>query len=104
MASYVFLYSGGKMPEGEAAVAQVMEAWGSWFGSLGDAVQDGGNPFMPATKTIAPDGSVKDGGISASGYSIIKADSFDDAVSKAKRCPVLQGGSTITVYEIHPAM
>ena len=104
MANFLLLYSGGAMPEGEAAQAQVMKAWGGWFGTLGDGVVDMGNPFTPAAKTIGTDGSVRDGGASASGYSVIKADSMDDAVAKAKGCPVLQGGASITVYETFPAM
>ena len=35
----------------------------------------------------------------ASGYSILTADSLDEAVEKAKGCPVLQGGAQIAVYE-----
>ena len=102
MANFLLLYSGGSMPEGEAAQAQVMEAWNSWFGQLGDAVVDGGNPFTPTSKMIASDGSVKDFGVQASGYSVIRADSLDDAVAKAKGCPVLQGGASISVHETFP--
>lgn len=58
-----------------------MEAWGAWFGALGESVVDGGNPFGQA-KTITGDGAVSDGG-NCSGYSIIAADSLDDAVAKA---------------------
>ena len=64
----------------------------------------GGNPFTPAAKTIGSDGSVSDGGPSASGYSIVTADSLDDAVDKAKGCPVLKGGASITVYETFAVM
>jgi hypothetical protein len=60
--------------------------------------------FTPAAKTIGSDGSVSDGGGSASGYSIVTADSLDEAVTKAKGCPVLQGGASITVYETFAVM
>ncbi len=40
----------------------------------------------------------------ASGYSIIKADSLDEAVAKAKGCPVLQGGAKIVVLETFNVM
>jgi hypothetical protein len=106
MANFLLLYSGGSMPEGQAAVAQVMQAWNAWFGELGSNLVDGGNPFTPQAKSIASDGSVSDGpvGTMASGYSIIKADSLDAAVAVARRCPVTQGGSKITVYETFPVM
>jgi len=100
MTDYVLLYQGGHMPEGEEAQKAVMDAWTSWFTSIGAAVKDGGNPFSGSAKSIAPDGAVTDGGGgSASGYTILKADSIDDAVALAKGCPVLQGGASITVYE-----
>ncbi|HJT57180.1 MAG TPA: hypothetical protein VJ761_11845 [Ktedonobacteraceae bacterium] len=106
MANFLLLYSGGSMPESQAEQAQVMQAWESWFGSLGSNVVDGGNPFTPAAKSIASNGTVSDGpvGTLASGYSIIKADSLDAAVEAARQCPVLLGGGQITVYETFPVM
>ncbi|MDQ6691578.1 MAG: YciI family protein [Candidatus Dormibacteraeota bacterium] len=104
MANFLLLYEGGKMPESQTEQAKVMDAWGAWFGQLGDAVVDGGNPFTPAAKTISSDGTVRDGAGSASGYSVIKAGSLDEAVAKAKGCPVLAGGASVAVYETFPAM
>jgi hypothetical protein len=104
MADYVLLYSGGTMPETKEEQDAVMAAWNAWFGELGGALKDGGNPFTPAAKTIGSGGSVSDGGASASGYSIVTADSLDEAVGKAKGCPVLQGGASITVYETFAVM
>jgi len=104
MAKYLLLYSGGHMPETEAAQAAVMKAWDDWFTSIGAAVADGGNPFTPARTRIAPDGAVSDGTSAASGYSILEADSLDAAVGMSKGCPVLQGGASIDVFETFEAM
>jgi len=106
MANYLLLYSGGSMPESEAEQAAVMQAWGAWFGRLGSALVDGGNPTTGKAKTIASDGTVSDGsaGTMASGYSIIKADSLDAAVELAAGCPVLQGGARISVLETFQVM
>jgi hypothetical protein len=106
MANFVLVYTGGGMPATEAERGKVMQAWGAWFGKLGEAVVDAGNPFGQAAKNIASDGSVHDGsvGTQATGYSIIKADSISSAVGLAKGCPVLESGAKITVYEVHPAM
>ena len=106
MANFLLLYSGGKMPESPAGQAAVMKDWEIWMGGLGKALVDGGNPFTPAAKSIASDGKVTDGpiGAMASGYSIIKADSFNAAVQSAKSCPALKGGGKITVYETFNAM
>ncbi len=104
MANFLLLYSGGSMPEGEAAQKQVMDAWGQWFGKLGDSLVDGGNPTTPQSKTIAGDGTVTDAPAQVSGYSIIKASSLDEATEKAKGCPVLGGGAKVMVFETFNAM
>jgi hypothetical protein len=104
MTDYLLLYSGGSMPETEEEQKTVMESWNTWMGQLGSSLKDGGNPFTPASKTISADGSVGDGGGSASGYSILSADSLDAAAEMAKGCPVLQGGAQITVYETFSVM
>jgi hypothetical protein len=100
MPKYVLAYHGGGMPESEAEQATVMAAWGTWFGSLGDAVVDGGNPTGPS-QTVASDGSTAVGGgpNPISGYSLINATDLDAAVSLAKGCPILAGGGTIEVAE-----
>jgi hypothetical protein len=106
MANFLLLYTGGSMPETQAEQAKVMQAWESWFGTLGSNLVDAGNPFTQQAKSIASNGKVSDGpvGTLASGYSIIKADSLDAAVELAQRCPVTQGGAQITVYETFPVM
>jgi hypothetical protein len=104
VADYLLLYNGGKMPESEAEQAAVMKAWNDWFAQLGGDVKDGGNPFTPNAKTISADGSVGAPTAQGSGYSVIKGDSLDDAVNKAKGCPVLQGGASITVFETFEVM
>ena len=106
MANYLLAYHGGGMPSTPAEQAKVMEAWGQWFGSLGAAVVDGGNPVAQAS-TIAANGSVSNGGGAnpVSGYSIIKADSLEAAVSLAKGCPIIgSGGGSIEVCETFQAM
>ena len=105
MANYLLAYHGGGMPESEEQRAKVMAAWGQWFGTLGPALVDGGNP-VGRTSTIAANGSVSDGGGAnpVSGYSVIKADSMDAAVQMAKGCPLLESGGSIEVAETFSAM
>jgi hypothetical protein len=69
---------------------------------MGKAVIDGGNP-VGKSSTVRSDGTVaKDGGANpASGYSLIEAPSLDDALSKAKQCPLLSAGGSV---EVAPAM
>ncbi len=103
MANYVLVYHGGSMPESPEEGAKVMQAWTAWFGKLGDALVDGGNPASKS-RTIAANGSVSDDASGPSGYSIIKADSLDAAVALAKGCPVLGGGASVQVVETFNAM
>ena len=103
MQEFLLVYHGasGPMPESQAEIDKVVQAWGAWFVRLGDAVVDGGNP-VGRSKTILPDGKVENHGgpDPASGYSIIMADDIDDAVEKAKGCPHLGDGGTIEVAPI----
>jgi hypothetical protein len=100
MSKYLLAYHGGSMAETEAAQAEAMAAWGSWFATLGAAVVDGGAPCAAAT-TIGADGSTSAGGgvNPVSGYSLITADDLDAAVALAKGCPILAAGGSIEVAE-----
>ncbi len=107
MAKYLLVFNGGAMPEGEVAQKAVLDAWTAWYTKLGDAVADPGNPTTPNAKTIHSDGKVTNGpvgGVMASGYTILKADSLDAAVALAKGCPVLAGGAQISVFETFDVM
>lgn len=100
MAKYLFVYHGGKHPETDEEVKRVLDAWGQWFASMGAAVVDGGNP-VGKSSTVNPDGSVADNGGSnpASGYSLVEAGDLDDALAKARGCPILEAGGTVEVAE-----
>jgi hypothetical protein len=103
--TYLLLYSGGHMPANEAEQKTVMDAWNAWFAKHGEAIADGGNPFTAKAKTIGADGHVTDGAFAAAtGYTLIKSDSLDQAVEIAKGCPVLLGGAKVAVYETFDAM
>ncbi len=104
MANFLLVYHGGGMPESPEEGAKVMAAWNTWFAELGDKVVDGGNP-VSHVKTVHANGTVTDGGTNPStGYSVIKADSLDQAVKLAKGCPVLAGGASVEVAETLNAM
>ena len=106
MANYLLLYNGGSMPETPEEQAAVMQAWTKWFTDLGSALIDGGNPFSGASKSIDSKGAISNNpfGATPSGYSVIYADSLDEAVNLASGCPVLQGGAQITVFETFEVM
>lgn len=100
MAKYLFVYHGAKAPMNPDDIKKTMDAWGAWFGSMGAAVIDGGNP-VGLSSTVKPNGSLVSGGGAnpASGYSLIEASSLEDAHSKAKACPLLKAGGTIEIAQ-----
>ena len=106
MANYVLVYKGGGgMAPTPAEQEKIMADWGKWFGGLGQALVDGGNPFSGSATSIASDGSSKEGASSGlTGYSILKADDLSTATNLAKGCPVLASGGTIEVYETFHVM
>ena len=98
MGKFVFAYTGGGAPASEAEGAKVMEAWMGWFGQLGAAVVDGGNPFGAST-AVRADGSSGAAAAGLTGYSVVSADSLATAAALAKGCPILAAGGTVEVYE-----
>ena len=101
MAKYLLLYHGG----GDMAQAtpeqqqQVMQAWVAWFDGLGSSVVDGGNPISRAW-TVSKDGTEDNAGPNpATGYSVINADSMEQARILSKGCPHLQTGGSVEICE-----
>ncbi len=101
MAKYLFVYHnhGAGHPGGKEAQEKAMAEWGQWFGSMGKAVINGGNP-VGKSWTVKGSSVTKDGGANpVSGYSLIEAKDYEDAVSKAKGCPLLTRGGSVEVAE-----
>lgn len=104
MANFLLIYHGGMRPSTPEESERIMADWTGWFGRLGAALVDGGNP-TGGVRTISTGGAVSDGSTHApSGYSILAAADLDAAVALAKGCPVLAGGGTVEVAEVIPAM
>jgi hypothetical protein len=101
MANFVLAYKGGSMAETPEAQEAAMQAWMGWFGTLGAAVVEGGNPFGAST-AVKSDGSRGAATAALTGYSVLQADSIDAAADLAKGCPVLASGGTVEVYEALP--
>jgi hypothetical protein len=103
MAKFVYAYKGGSVAQNPEEREKAMAAWGAWFGGLGDAVVDMGNPFAGST-AVATDGSTTTSTAGLTGYSIVTADSLELAAKLAHDCPVLAGGGSVEVYEAHEIM
>lgn len=104
MGNYVLAYLGGGMAATEEERNAAMAAWGAWFGGLGSAVIDAGNPFAAST-SVSSDGSVNGGARAGlTGYSVLEAPSLEEAAALAKDCPILAAGGSVDVYEVLPVM
>ena len=98
MAKFLFVYHGGKQPETEEEGARVMAAWMAWMEKHADAMVDDGAP-VGLSKTVTSDGVEDNGGANpASGYTLVNADSMEDAIAIAQGCPILEDG-TVEVAE-----
>jgi hypothetical protein len=112
MKDFMFIYKGGDPKWMAQASAQekgaVMAKWGAWMEMLGARGQlvSGGSPLSFDGKRMAKGGVVTD--ISASelkelvtGYSIVKAESYDEALKIARECPIwLHEGTTLEVRAV----
>ena len=100
MSQYFISYLGGDAPSSPEEGRQHMSKYRAWLASLGDAAVSPANP-LKSTSTVNSDGSVTRGGASSmSGFTIIEADSFDQAISIAKNCPFLDVGGSLEVSEL----
>lgn len=102
MKNYVFEYYNEGTNEG-VSPEESKAAWGAWFGKVGDKMVDAGNPFNSGGKAVEKSGVTTIENWPATGYSIVKAESIDEAVELAKDCPVLdEPKGAVRVYETLP--
>ncbi|MBT4933104.1 MAG: hypothetical protein HOL66_04890 [Rhodospirillaceae bacterium] len=98
MSNYIYAFHGGKIPESPEEGAKLMARWETWMAGLGGALANPGAP-LGLSKTVSAGAVTDDGGSNPlSGYTIVKADSMNDALEKTKGCPHLEHG-TIEVAE-----
>jgi hypothetical protein len=100
MPEYFISYLGGDQPSSPEEGKQHMEKYREWLSSLGESAVSPANPLKD-THTIGSDGSATAGSTtSMSGFTIIKADSIDGALTVAKACPFLDIGGSLEVSEL----
>ena len=99
MEKFVFAYHGSQDPnmsaeEGEA----LMAAWMGWFGGMGDALVNHGNPVGKSWRVDNTGASEGVADSPLSGYSIVQAENIQAACELAKGCPdVLRGSGWVEV-------
>jgi hypothetical protein len=98
MKNYVYIYYNKGTNGGDAAAT-----YRKWFEGIGDKLVDAGNPFNSGGKAVEKSGVSTIENWPATGYSIVKAASLDEAVEMAKGCPILdEPEGAVRVYETLP--
>ena len=111
MNEYLFLYKGGdpnwKDNSTPEDIQATMAKWGEWFGKLQATgnLGSGGDPLEAGGKTVSDGGMVTDLSLAevkelVGGYSIVKAETIEQAAEFAKGCPMLGYGGTVEVRPI----
>ena len=96
MKNYVYIYHSTQTAPPSA---EAMQAWNKWFETLKDNLVDSGNPITPA-KAVIEGGESSPEKDTVVGYSIVKANSLDEAVALAKGSPLSDApGCAVRVYE-----
>ena len=91
-------------PEAQPSKEQMkiyMQQWMDWLNGIAAKQQlaDGGNPFSRDGVVLKPEDTSTEGPytsekLSLAGYILIYADSFDEAIIIARKCPILRGENT----------
>lgn len=100
MPNYVLTFHGemAPMPDDPAEMEAQMNEWGAWYGSMGDAVVDGGAPFAESA-SIGPDGKSTANPASITGYTVVTANDIEAATAMAQGCPVLKYGHSVQISQ-----
>ncbi len=112
MKEFLLMYRAdwGKLPQVSPGEAQARtKGWMDWVGGIAaqNKLVDRGNRLTPTGKVVRAKGSVTDGPYAEiketiGGYSIVKANSYEEALQLAQGCPVLSHGGCVEVREINP--
>ncbi|WAK04264.1 hypothetical protein [Methylobacter sp. YRD-M1] len=94
MGKFTFFYRGGK-PKGTVEAAARQPSWNDWFISLGDRLVDRGAP----ARSLGIAGDVQEFANlpPTTGYSVIIAESEEDAIKLAQSCPIYKEGGVVEV-------
>jgi hypothetical protein len=106
----VFRSNNIDVPKSSPEEMQAMtKRWMDWIGGIAaqNKLTDRGNRLVNTGKVVKPNHVIADGPYTEikeaiGGYSIIKADSLEEAVEIAKGCPVFSVGGNVEVREINP--
>lgn len=110
MKDFLLLYRNdyGAMPKRSPEEMQAStKLWMDWIGSIAaqNKLTDRGNRLVPDGKVLKAGNVITDGPYteikeSLMGYSVVKANSLEEATELAQGCPVLAVGGNVEIREI----
>jgi len=80
--------------------AEGMKLWTNWFHKLGDKIVDMGAPLMNS-QSLSPNGSYSPSQKQFCGYTVIQAESLDEAKSLMEGHPHTSGWNQQATLEVH---
>lgn len=100
MKQFMMTYFGGDTPTTKEEGAKHFQQYQEWLGELGEAVVSAMNPLKDG-HTLAPDGALTQGSQAGmSGYTVLQAESIEQALDMARSCPFLAINGTLEVAEL----
>lgn len=99
MTNYLLLYYGRPLPGGESERREIMASWDQWMREVSNALIDAGGPAT-RSRSIHDRNDTAVAGAPVTGYSLIEAESMDEAVELSKGAPILAEGGRVDVYAI----
>jgi hypothetical protein len=99
----------GNMQMSPEQIQAMMKPWQDWMGSIAaqNKLVDAGNRLEADGRVVKSDKVITNGPYvetkeAVGGYTIIKADSLDEAAEISKGCPILQIGGSVEVRALIP--
>jgi hypothetical protein len=104
----VFRNDYSKQPKASPEEMQaIMKQWMDWIGGIAaqNKLTNAGNPLGSAGKVVRANNVITDGPYTEikeliGGYTIVKAETIDEAAGLAKGCPILHVGGNVEVREV----
>src|ERR1700742_3027475 len=110
MKEFLMIYRNEAMPEAKYSpdeMQAILKQWENWMGSIAaqNKLVSQGNRLGSEGATVKPGNVVTDGPYAEikefiGGYTMIKADTLQEAVEIAKGCPILHVGGNVEVRAV----
>ncbi len=108
MPKYMLIYRDPAEPQSPPPSPEEMQGflqlWDGWFKQFPDQIVEMGDGLLPTGRVLQPSGVVADGPYVEAkemigGFSVVQAQSYEEAVEVARHCPITKIGGAIEIRE-----